>query len=60
MTAQLLTLAAGIDVGQRFLDVGFAPRARRSEFPTLPRRLREAPPKAPKKAGGPGDGHRKT
>jgi len=35
MTAQLLALAAGIDVGQRFLDVGFAPSGTNSEFPTL-------------------------
>jgi len=33
MTAQLLALAAGIDVGQRFLDVGFAPSGKTFRVP---------------------------
>jgi transposase len=33
MTSQHLVLAAGIDVGQRFLDVGLAPSGKTFRFP---------------------------
>lgn len=36
MTAQLLALAAGIDVGQRFLDVGLAPSGKAFRVPNAP------------------------
>ncbi|MBV9559474.1 MAG: IS110 family transposase [Bradyrhizobium sp.] len=35
MTAQLLALAAGIDVGQRYLDVGLAPSGKTFRFPNV-------------------------
>jgi transposase len=33
MTSQLLSLAAGIDVGQRFLDIGLAPSGKTFRVP---------------------------
>ena len=36
MTSQHLALAAGIDVGQRFLDIGLAPSGKAFRVPNAP------------------------
>ena len=36
MTAQALAIAAGIDVGQRFLDIGLAPSGKTFRVPNAP------------------------